>query len=114
MDKKHQILVKFPPIYLYRKKRATADHQISITFSLGKISSFPKKRQFNNKKYIHTNKTCQNDPGPPLLPLKWFKFPKIILMKHSKFIFTATVVILKENFGLVGMGWFHHTDTTNC
>ena len=39
--------------------------QISITFSLGKISSFRKKRQFNNKKYIHMNKTCQNEPGPP-------------------------------------------------
>ena len=34
-------------------------------FSLGKIFSFCKKRQFNNKKYFHMNKTCQNDPRPP-------------------------------------------------
>ena len=65
MDKKHQILDKSPYIFVQRK-RATDDLQISITFSLGKISSFRKKQQFNNKKYFHMNKTCQNDPAPPL------------------------------------------------
>ena len=55
---------QIPPMYLYGEKRATADLQISITFSHGKISSFRKKQQFNNKKHFHMNKTCQNDPGP--------------------------------------------------
>ena len=69
MNKKHQILAKFP-LYICIENFATAHLHILITFSLCKISSFRKKRQLNNKKYFHMNKTCQNDPGPPPSHLK--------------------------------------------
>ena len=64
MDKNTKFWPNSPYIFVQRIP-ATADLQISITFSLGKISSFCKKWQFNNKKYVHMNKTCQNEPGPP-------------------------------------------------
>ena len=59
--------------FVHMKVLFIVELQISITFSLCKISSFCKKRQFNNKKYFHMNKTCQNDPGLPPLALSVWK-----------------------------------------